>query len=509
MLVRFFRNNLTSYQLSALVLLNISNAYFFYEFLSGELNILRTIPTIFAKDDFVQELFTMLISQVWLLTLYTTASTLIEMIGQLAVSNATSHMVNMVLRIDLSTISQAEYEIRTTSIIHHNKNVIAAIRNIFIEFPRKLIACYYFISVLREISNELMLYCLMMNIIFIIIPVVVSYARKIISSRIVNIDTMFSLRCSDISSSIQSYKVDDRLNEIQGKMRRICMNKQKLLLADSLLVGITDTLDNISSQFMIGFLGYIYKSTLRVNIEDLLYGVRSSGKFIEKMIGVVGYVGDVIRQYESFGFFNTRYPIERIMNIIPIDTVEFISEQSLTISDPCIVNIKGPNGSGKTTLLLNFLGISYRGTISKVRVFNGIVLSPLNYRTNIAFVQQNIPLSYDHVTDYVKSVSGIYPADAKDLIFSLLNINVSFPCGHINRLSGGEAKFLQILAAVSKLLAKNLDILVMDEPSNNLDKDKVNILLKLMLACMNLGKKIFIVTHDDRIKGTIDFILEK
>ncbi len=52
-----------------------------------------------------------------------------------------------------------------------------------------------------------------------------------------------------------------------------------------------------------------------LSIEDMMYGIRASSKFIEKLIGIFEYVGDIIRQYKSFDYFEQLHYIQTENNI--------------------------------------------------------------------------------------------------------------------------------------------------------------------------------------------------
>jgi ABC-type ATPase involved in cell division len=63
----------------------------------------------------------------------------------------------------------------------------------------------------------------------------------------------------------------------------------------------------------------------------------------------------------------------------------------------------------------------------------------------------------------------------------------------VNSLSGGE---LQLLALIRGILI-HPDILFYDEPTNNLDKNNIDTILKMIQKFYTDGSSIIIVSHDD------------
>ena len=79
---------------------------------------------------------------------------------------------------------------------------------------------------------------------------------------------------------------------------------------------------------------------------------------------------------------------------------------------------------------------------------------------------------------------------------------------HINNfpseLSGGE----QQRVSIARALAKNLEIVLCDEPTGALDSQTGVVVLKLLLSmCKNHNKTIVIVTHNQNIAKIADTII--
>ena len=533
--IKFFIDYLTKTQLVIFCLFFYLHIYSHFKHLDAEKILTnRIISVLENKDDniFSKELSELIFTNAYHLIIYSITMFVIEAIGKYSIKNAVNYTANKMIHTDLSTIKQQKYEHNITSIVHHSENINLAIRNLFIEFPRKILASYHFMVALKELSWKIMLYCVISNIIFIAITFAISFIRKNLVSKVLDNNIKFSLVCSDLANSIQTYQVDDRLKEYQSKINKITDSTYCYSSIDSLMVASTNAISGFSSQFMVGIISYMCRPLVlnkSITIENLSYGIRASSKFIEKMIDVVEYFGDVIRQYKSFNFFSkkkvnmidVRGPHKNVSKIDHIEMNKIIEPNNAIIIRPHnstpkpgkIVRITGPNGVGKTTILLKFLGVNYLGSKTNgiITAFDGAnnFLFPLMYRKYVAFVQQAVPITYDTVAEYFAAVSCTKFIDTIEVFDyygidsftknSIFNFIEQIKNTRIRELSGGQAKLVQLIAAISKLYYNNGFILVLDEPSNNLDTDKIEFLKQIMNKCIEKGINIFLVTHDDRI----------
>lgn len=152
------------------------------------------------------------------------------------------------------------------------------------------------------------------------------------------------------------------------------------------------------------------------------------------------------------------------------------------------IAIVGPNGSGKSTLLKALMGLANTNTGSRS-------VSP---EARIAYIDQNQTLPSPDKTpllDLMELVPGLPKNEAMYLLtkFNLPRDRVSSM--QSGNLSGGErAKVL--LAAIA---AKKANLLILDEPTNNLDIPTIE---GLQEALRTYKGAIVLVSHDrDFIKG--------
>jgi zinc transport system ATP-binding protein len=141
-----------------------------------------------------------------------------------------------------------------------------------------------------------------------------------------------------------------------------------------------------------------------------------------------------------------------------------------------VLGLAGPNGAGKSTLLKALWG--------GVRVFGGRV-------------EKAPGLAIAHQSQAFDDLRGI-PLTGREL----LGLTGATPDGlpawladrldvRLDRLSGGQLQFLRLWAC----LAARADLILLDEPTNNLDKAGVAHLSD-WLAGEHAGHGIVIVSHD-------------
>jgi len=179
----------------------------------------------------------------------------------------------------------------------------------------------------------------------------------------------------------------------------------------------------------------------------------------------------------------------------------FINDFNYTFKKGDRIGLAGKNGTGKSTLL-NLI----TGTIKpdKGEVIKGET-TVMGY-----FHQSGMVFNDDErVIDVVKNVAEfITMADGKTISASALLTLFLFPPkkqhGFIAKLSGGEKKRLQLL----QILMKNPNFLILDEPTNDLDIDTLNVLEEFLT---NYPGVLMLVSHDryllDRLTDQL-FIME-
>ena len=156
---------------------------------------------------------------------------------------------------------------------------------------------------------------------------------------------------------------------------------------------------------------------------------------------------------------------------------------SLTIERGEKIAVVGESGAGKTTLLYLLMKlfppdsgtIALGGTIA-ASTFTNVIFS--------ASIRENFKMLHENISD--------------DNIFNALRIcglddfDIDAPIGEDGaNLSGGERNRLQVALAV----AKDADILILDEPTAGLDRRRADNLIKNLIAATK-NRTLIIITHD-------------
>ena len=166
------------------------------------------------------------------------------------------------------------------------------------------------------------------------------------------------------------------------------------------------------------------------------------------------------------------------------------------------IGLAGKNGSGKSTLL-NLITGNLEPDSGKIDKGETTIIGYF-HQAGITFKED------ERVIDVVTNVAEfITMADGKLISASQLLTLFLFPpakqYGFISKLSGGEKKRLQLMS----ILIKNPNFLILDEPTNDLDIDTLNVLEEFLT---NYPGVLMIVSHDryllDKLTDQL-FIMEE
>jgi molybdopterin-binding protein len=171
----------------------------------------------------------------------------------------------------------------------------------------------------------------------------------------------------------------------------------------------------------------------------------------------------------------------------------------LAIEKGSLVGLMGDNGSGKTTCLhlLGFLMEPQAGRLC----FDGVTVTGGNaekLRQRVGFVMQHPYMLRGTVLDNVALglvIRGVGKAERLDHARRALEEVGLLALGErdATRLSGGEVKRV----ALARTLALDPEVLIMDEPTENLDaasRDAIERLLPVLVGAR--GKTVVIASHD-------------
>ena len=173
--------------------------------------------------------------------------------------------------------------------------------------------------------------------------------------------------------------------------------------------------------------------------------------------------------------------------------------------------IQGHSGAGKTTLL-NLVGALDKPTSGKIVVFShnlgtydedflatfrsayiGYVfqsynlISTLTAIENIAFVMELAGWTKDHITERSEKLLKMIELEHR---------GNHFPA----QLSGGECQRV----AFARALANNPPLLLVDEPTGNLDKETALRIVEILKNIKTEHKTVIVATHDERVSSLSD-----
>ena len=176
--------------------------------------------------------------------------------------------------------------------------------------------------------------------------------------------------------------------------------------------------------------------------------------------------------------------------------------------------IFGPSGCGKTTLLslMGGLDVPTEGVIE----FEGEDIAKIglaNHRKhNAAYVFQNYNLiqymtAMENVLTAMDITDNEIKGNKKKLAYQFLEdveIDRETADRRVSRLSGGE----QQRTAIARALSTNVDIIMADEPTGNLDHETSEGIIELLIKLAHEKNKcVIIVTHDLNIADKSDVVL--
>jgi cobalt/nickel transport system ATP-binding protein len=202
----------------------------------------------------------------------------------------------------------------------------------------------------------------------------------------------------------------------------------------------------------------------------------------------------------------------RMDHLMEFDKISFdydgqtvLEEVSLSLRQGERVALTGPMGAGKTTLLKLALGL-LKPSSGTIRMFGETLRSEKDFRgirgrAGLLFQDSDDQLFCPTVLEDVAfgplNMGRSVEEAEDDASEALLRVGLEgFERRITYRLSGGEKR----LVALATILAMKPDILLLDEPSNGLDKTAYMRILELLPS---LPQSILIVSHDKRLIDTV------
>lgn len=179
---------------------------------------------------------------------------------------------------------------------------------------------------------------------------------------------------------------------------------------------------------------------------------------------------------------------------------------SLDVNEGDFLSITGISGSGKTTLL-NMIGLIEKPDSGKIMLFNtkNAHFDSKQARDlrkkQMAYLFQNYGLVDNETCEFNLNMSlefsDLDKNQKKDVIAkALAKVGLQdFEKRKIFSLSGGEQQRI----ALAKIIIKDPELILADEPTGSLDSDNRDFVLSILKELNEKGKTIIIVTHDSKV----------
>lgn len=196
--------------------------------------------------------------------------------------------------------------------------------------------------------------------------------------------------------------------------------------------------------------------------------------------------------------------------------VVVLNDIDFEIPASCRIAIVGASGSGKSTLL-NVLGGLDEPSAGQVRV-RGQDFSGLNEnaRGRIRNLAMGFVYQFHHLLPEFSALENVaMPILIAGKDKRTANEKASYLLGRVglsarlehkpSELSGGERQRV----AIARALANNPAVVLMDEPTGNLDKKNAQAIQTLMVELSeDIATSFVVVTHDEALARTMDVVYE-
>ena len=172
---------------------------------------------------------------------------------------------------------------------------------------------------------------------------------------------------------------------------------------------------------------------------------------------------------------------------------------SFTVQKGEILGVFGPNGAGKSTLIKQLVG-HIRSTSGEIKLHGeNILKSPQKLARQIAYYSQEphamTALKVKEVISFTGRLRGMSKADAvreTTALVERLHLE-EVQDKLLKRISGGQKRLVGIATA----LIGNMELLILDEPTNELDPENRRLIWNLILEYNQVrGITVLLVTHN-------------
>jgi putative ABC transport system ATP-binding protein len=178
---------------------------------------------------------------------------------------------------------------------------------------------------------------------------------------------------------------------------------------------------------------------------------------------------------------------------------KLLNDFNLSIPDGEFVVFAGKSGCGKTTLL-NMIGGLEKPDSGQL-IVDGVDLYKQKNKTDyftykVGFLFQNFALIEDRTVEQNLNLVQKKARSGMELADVLITLGIQDKLKEkVYKLSGGE----QQRVALARLMFKQCDIILADEPTGSLDNENAKMVIDILHKMNDMGKTIILVTHSEAI----------
>lgn len=160
-----------------------------------------------------------------------------------------------------------------------------------------------------------------------------------------------------------------------------------------------------------------------------------------------------------------------------------LDEASFSVRRGAKITLMGQNGAGKSTLFGLIKG-EFKPKNGRISITNGAAIGAA--RQTVDWEDMNLSIE-----DYFAKAFEVAPTNLKSRISKVMEaVNFDLPTdSRVGDLSGGQQARLLLAFA----LIQSPDILILDEPTNNLDKAGIDHLIEFLIM---YDKTVIVISHD-------------
>lgn len=446
-------------------------------------------------------------------------------IGHTIVANLRNDIFDKVLNFPIDFFAGKD-----SGYISSRINEVSKISSLFnpnnVKFLAGVIEAIFALVILSTMNIQLLLLCCVPMGIYIAISVYSTKNYKKIIDDALEIDAKYAGKLNETIKGQEEIRINngkkqeqDKVHSYSEKIKSRAIKQAVLLGGTTELLTVVTTLVSVFIYIICGI--FVVKDQLTLG--EMIAFSQYTGKLYTPILGFSSVVlivqpalQSIKRIQETFCGINppvssgnktitaiTELEIKNLCYHYPSRQREVIKNLSFSIKGPTLCYIKGANGSGKTTLakLLLKLIDEYSGQIN----VNGTELKQISesfYRGQCAAVSQKVFLFNDTVYNNIvygmsnvtrERYQQVIQLSGLDVVLAVLPDGEKTIVGENGtRLSGGEKQKV----AIARALLKDANVIILDEPSNNLDKASLSELRNL-LKRISSEKIVIVIDHND------------